>query len=217
MALANKDWYSKPWVLSMYIFYLHNLSVIISWEMCICTSFPWLWRKKNGTIFEFPPPPEKKLSQSLFFSLEIIDGHLSSPLHLATQKPTTERNQLAIKIHDGLQTSLVYNSYTAFHRHTRKKPLFRDFNGRLLTIGNSVLFHKTTNRKSAPRWRGPAKILDIGEAGVTAKFQSQSFKAARYWVRKKVEDKVASEGGLKYRLRNGRAAGWISDAGLGDR
>ena len=52
-----------------------------------------------------------------------------------------------------------------------------------------MLFYKTTTRKSAPRRRGPAKILDIDETGVTVKFQSQSFKVARYCVRKKLEEK----------------------------
>ena len=46
--------------------------------------------------------------------------------------------------------------------------------------------YKAPNRKSAPRWRGPAKILDVGDTGATAKFQSPTFKVARYSLRKNV-------------------------------
>ena len=44
-----------------------------------------------------------------------------------------------------------------------------------VAIGDSVLFYRTVNSKSTPRSRGPAKILDIDNTGVTAKFHSQSF------------------------------------------
>ena len=44
------------------------------------------------------------------------------------------------------------------------------------------------NFKSTPRRRGPAIIMDIDEPGVTVKFQSQTFKVARYCVRKQVEE-----------------------------
>ena len=37
--------------------------------------------------------------------------------------------------------------------------------------------------------KGPAKILDIDETGVTANFQSQTFKVARYCVRKEEGEK----------------------------
>ena len=43
------------------------------------------------------------------------------------------------------------------------------------------------NRGSTPRWRDPAKILEIGVSGATAKFQSRTFKAARFCARKKAE------------------------------
>ena len=56
-------------------------------------------------------------------------------------------------------------------------------------IGDTVLVHRAANRKSAPRRRGPAKIFDIAETGVAVKFQSQTFRVARYCVRKKVEEK----------------------------
>ena len=48
--------------------------------------------------------------------------------------------------------------------------------------GNSGLLYKASNRKGAPRWRGPAKILDVDDAGATAKFQSPTFKVARNCV-----------------------------------
>ena len=43
------------------------------------------------------------------------------------------------------------------------------------------------NRKGATHCRGSAKILDVDEAGAATKFQSQTFKGARYCVLKKVE------------------------------
>ena len=42
-----------------------------------------------------------------------------------------------------------------------------------------ILFPKPSNRKSAPRWRGPAGKLDIDKAGVTVTFQTQTFKVER--------------------------------------
>ena len=52
-----------------------------------------------------------------------------------------------------------------------------------IKVGDGVLFYKAPQKTSSPRWRGPATILDIDESGVVLKFQSQSFKAARYCVR----------------------------------
>ena len=46
-------------------------------------------------------------------------------------------------------------------------------------------------RESTPRRRSPAKIPDTDEAGATVQFQSQTFKVARYCVRKQVEEKDA--------------------------
>ena len=62
-----------------------------------------------------------------------------------------------------------------------------------MRIGDSALCYKAVNRKSTPRWRGPAKILDINETGVTSKFQSRTFKDARYCVGKKEETTDAEE------------------------
>ena len=64
-------------------------------------------------------------------------------------------------------------------------------------IGDTVLFYTATNRKSAPRWRGPATILDVDEAGAATKFQFQTFQVARYCVREKVEGKWRGGGGMK--------------------
>ena len=58
-----------------------------------------------------------------------------------------------------------------------------------IKVGGVVLFYKAPQKKSNPRWRGPAAILDIDESGVVLKFQSQTFKVARYCVRRKVAEK----------------------------
>ena len=69
-----------------------------------------------------------------------------------------------------------------------------------------MLFYKAPHRKSHPRWRGPATILDIDETGVLVKFQSQSFKVARYCVRKQVKASDDGSGNVHgeadARLRN---------------
>ena len=44
------------------------------------------------------------------------------------------------------------------------------------------------NRKKAPRRRGPAKVVYLGETGVTVEFGSRTSKAARYCVRKEMEE-----------------------------
>ena len=56
-------------------------------------------------------------------------------------------------------------------------------------VGDSALFFKTVSRKSATRWRGPAVISEIDEAGVTVKFRRLTFKVARNCVRRKAEPK----------------------------
>ena len=78
-------------------------------------------------------------------------------------------------------------------------------------IGDAVLFYKTANTKSAPRRRGPARILDIDVTGVTGSFQSQMFKVARRCVRKKVEEKDAVDSELDpshERMRTAGPAPW---------
>ena len=42
-------------------------------------------------------------------------------------------------------------------------------------IGNTPLSYEAVFREGAPRWRGPAKILDIDEPCVTVELQSQIF------------------------------------------
>ena len=71
-----------------------------------------------------------------------------------------------------------------------------------VAIGDSVLLHKTVNRRGAGhktanrrgsgRRRGPAEIPDIDETGVTVKFRSRTFQVARFCVRKKMKGKNAS-------------------------
>ena len=51
-------------------------------------------------------------------------------------------------------------------------------------IGDAVLCHEAQSKTDAPRRRVPALILGIGDTGVTAKFQSKTFKVARLCARK---------------------------------
>ena len=51
------------------------------------------------------------------------------------------------------------------------------------TTGGAALFYKSARKRSAPRRGGPAKIAETDETGATAKFQSQTFKVARYYAR----------------------------------
>ena len=61
------------------------------------------------------------------------------------------------------------------------------FNCAAVKTRDTVLLNKTQDKRSAPRWRGPELIPDIDETGVTVKFQSQTFKVARFCARNKVE------------------------------
>ena len=56
--------------------------------------------------------------------------------------------------------------------------------------GDSVLFYETEIRKTAPRRRGMAKILDTDESGVTVKFRNQTFQVTRYCARKTMEERM---------------------------
>ena len=58
---------------------------------------------------------------------------------------------------------------------------------------DTALSSGAVKRKSAPRCGGPAKIVDVDRPGVTVKFQSQTFRAAHYSVRKKVGGKGVAE------------------------
>ena len=74
-----------------------------------------------------------------------------------------------------------------------------------------MLFRKVVNRKRITRRRGPAEMLDIGETGATAKFQSQGPEVARYCVRKKVEEKDVEDAELdspQTRTGSSEAAPW---------
>ena len=57
-----------------------------------------------------------------------------------------------------------------------------------MAVADIVLFYKTPNRKSSPRRRGPAKVLEIDETGVAVYFQSQTFKVARFCVRRRAKE-----------------------------
>ena len=37
-----------------------------------------------------------------------------------------------------------------------------------IDVGDMALFYKAQNMKSLPRWRGPAKVIEMDESGVTA-------------------------------------------------
>ena len=81
------------------------------------------------------------------------------------------------------------------------------FNCAEAAVGDMVLFHKTPHRKRSPRWRGPAKVLEIDETGVTVSFQSQTFKLARFRVRRRVkESEVVDQDG---RVPCSTAEPWI--------
>ena len=83
------------------------------------------------------------------------------------------------------------------------------FNCTEVAVGDMVLFYKTPNRKSSPRRRGPAKVSEIDETGVTVYFQSQTFKVARFCVRRRVkESEVADQDG---RAPRSAAEPWIGN------
>ena len=60
-------------------------------------------------------------------------------------------------------------------------------------VGDSISFFKLMKRESAPNWRGPAVVLDIDGAGVTAYFEGKMFEVARYCVRKSADPKGVGE------------------------
>ena len=55
-----------------------------------------------------------------------------------------------------------------------------------IDVGDIVLFYKAQDRGSLRRRRGPAKVLEMDESGVAMSFQSQTFKVARYFVRRRL-------------------------------
>ena len=84
----------------------------------------------------------------------------------------------------------------------RKKSLFCAG----VKIGDSALFYKAVKGRSAPRWRGPAKIPDIDETGVAAKFQSLTFKVVGYRVRKGEETQDVGE--VDWNPASGKSDQW---------
>ena len=64
-------------------------------------------------------------------------------------------------------------------------------------MGAPALPYKAVSRESAPRWRGLASTLKIDEPGVTVKFQSQTFKTARFCELKKGGGEGYGRGGLE--------------------
>ena len=63
-------------------------------------------------------------------------------------------------------------------------------------FGGSVFSHKAPSRKSQPKWRGPAWILDTDETGVAARYRSQTFKVARNCLRRRQgEEEVGDKEG----------------------
>ena len=48
----------------------------------------------------------------------------------------------------------------------------KPFNCTVAQVGDSLLSYRALSRRSPPRWRGPAKILDIDDAGAPAQFRS---------------------------------------------
>ena len=72
----------------------------------------------------------------------------------------------------------------ASSKSRRASACTRSFNYTDVEEENSAPFYKAVNRNGATRRRGPKVILDIDGIGVTAKFRSQTLRAARYCVRR---------------------------------
>ena len=66
-----------------------------------------------------------------------------------------------------------------------------------------MLHYKAQSRRSSPLWGGPAKILEIDETGVTVSFRTQTFKVARYSVRKRVNETGVTDEKWKNSLQRG--------------
>ena len=59
-------------------------------------------------------------------------------------------------------------------------PYNKSFNCADVAVGGSFLCYEAQSRESSPRWRGPARILDIDDTGATAIFQSQTLMVDRH-------------------------------------
>ena len=73
-----------------------------------------------------------------------------------------------------------------------------------IAMGGSAIFYEQIGRVRVPKWRSPAAILDIGEVGVTVKFQSQTFQFARFCVRRRWGPSDLVDVNLKCPSRIGR-------------
>ena len=62
-----------------------------------------------------------------------------------------------------------------------------------VAAGNSALLYKLMGRKSTPRCRRPATVLDIDEMRASVKFQGLTFRVERYCVRKSLGPKDLSD------------------------
>ena len=64
-------------------------------------------------------------------------------------------------------------------------------------------------------WRGPATILDVEDAGMAAERKSQTFKAARFCVRRKVGAQEVGGSGAESHLGEFRRVGWHAAGDVG--
>ena len=62
-----------------------------------------------------------------------------------------------------------------------------------VSAGRSAFFYKPAGRSSAPRWCGPAAVVDIDELGVTVKFRRQALGVAKFCGRKRMDPKNAGD------------------------
>ena len=86
-----------------------------------------------------------------------------------------------------------------------------------VSVGDWVLFYQTPNLKGLSRWKGPAKVLELDETGVILSFGSETFKVARFRVRRWVsESEVVDQDGRAPRpTTESRIGNWqIEKAGV---
>ena len=81
----------------------------------------------------------------------------------------------------------------AYSKQRRIWAINNSFDSADVRVGDEVLSYEAPPRKSAPRWRGPAKVWPLGESGAVLSFQGRACKVARHCVRKKVRTSVESE------------------------
>ena len=67
------------------------------------------------------------------------------------------------------------------------------FDGAGGRVGDEVFIYEAPPQRSAPRRRGPAKVLLLGESGAALSSQGQTFKVARHCVQRKVRGSVEHE------------------------